>query len=128
MKTLKLAPLFLIAFLFCNYAVVAQENEDDEITEDVEAEQDEVSTMIGVYTGMEDGMFVFDYKDEDGEDSSISFNKISPEAKRSFDLSNTELIGNTFVLSFSNVNEEEEDAEGDIEYTSVKTILTIKKA
>ena len=29
MKALKLVPLFLIAFLFCNSTVVAQEEEDD---------------------------------------------------------------------------------------------------
>jgi hypothetical protein len=126
MKALKLVPLFLIAFLFCNSTVVAQEEEDDEIIEEVEVV--EVSTITGVYTGMEDGMFVFTYKDEDGEESTIGFDKITPEAKQSFDLNKKEMIGKSFVLTFSNVNEEEQGADGDIEYTSVKTILTLKKS
>lgn len=126
MKTLKLLPLFLIVFLFSNYTAVAQidEDDDEDVIEEVENEN---STITGVYTGMEDGMFVFSFKDEDGEETSISFDKISPEAKQQFDLDKKEMIGMTFVVTYSNINEEEEDKDGEIDYVSVKTILTLKK-
>lgn len=124
MKTLKLVPLFLLAFLFCSYTVTAQEEEEEEMEEEI---IEEVSTITGVYQGMEDGTYVFSFKDEDGEESTINFDKISPEAKKMFDLGKKEMIGKTFVVSYSNINEEEEDDDGEIDYKSVKTILTLKK-
>lgn len=123
MKTLKLVPLFLLAFLFSSYTVTAQEDEEEEMEEE---NIEEVSTITGIYQGMEDGTYVFSFKDEDGEESTINFDKISPEAKKMFDLNKKEMIGKTFVVSYSNINEEEED-DGEIEYKSVKTILTLKK-
>jgi len=129
MKTLKLVPLFLIAFLFCNYTVIAQEEEEEEeIIEEVEENgEDEVSMITGVFKGMEDGTYVFSFKDEDGEENTINFDKIAPEVKKAFNLEKKEMIGKTFIVTYSNINEEEEDEDGEIEYTSVKTILTLKK-
>ena len=125
MKTLKLVPLFLIAFLFCNYTAVAQEEE--EIIEEIEEFQDETYTLTGVFTGIEDGTYVFSFKDEDGEESTINFDNISPEAKKEFDLSKKGMTGNIFMVIYTITNEEEEDEYGEIDYTSVKTILTLKK-
>ncbi|QHI39121.1 hypothetical protein IMCC3317_45220 [Kordia antarctica] len=115
MKKIKVVSFFLVAFLFCSYTAVAQEEEED------------VLTITGTFTGMEKGMFAFTFKDVDGEESTIDFDKISPEAKQLFDLTNKEMIGSKFVVTYSNVNEEEEGADGEIEYVSVKTILTLKK-
>ena len=116
MKTLRLVPFILVAFMFFSNTIVAQEEDEDEI-----------STITGVYKGMEDAKFVFTFKDQDGEQSIINFDKISPEAKQLFDLGSKEFIAQTFVVTYSNINEEEKDADGEIEYTSVKTILTLKK-
>jgi hypothetical protein len=127
MKKLKLVPLFLIAFLLCNFTVVAQEDEEEEeIIEIVEVEN-EVSTITGLYEGMKNGLFIFTLKDEEGDEDTYSFDKISPKAKLQFDLSKKEMIGKTFEVTYSNVNEEEEDSDGEIDYVSVKTILNLNK-
>ncbi|WP_452601685.1 hypothetical protein [Pontimicrobium sp. MEBiC06410] len=128
MKTLKLLPLFLIAFLFCNHVVVAQEDEEEEIIEEVSEEnQEELSIITAIYRGIDDGMFTFSYKDEEGEEIAISFNKLSLEAKRMFDLNKKEMIGEKFEITYSSVNEEEEDDDDEVDYTIVKTILKLKK-
>jgi hypothetical protein len=124
MKTLKLVPLFLIAFLFCNFTIATPEENKNEIIEDT---QSETETITGVYQGMEDGDYVFSFKDEDGEENMIYFDDISSSAKQLFDLGKKGMIGQTFIVNYSNVDEELEDADGDIEYTNVKTILILKK-
>jgi hypothetical protein len=116
MKALKLVPIFLIAFLFCNYTVVAQEEE--EIIEEL--------ILTGVFKGLADGTYNFVYK-EDGEDIEVTFDKISPEILKGFNLNNKSLVGKTFEVTYTNVNEEEEDDEGDIMYISVKTIIELKQ-
>lgn len=124
MKILKLIPFFLVAFLFCNYTAIAQE-EEEEIMEDETVEEE--STITGVYKGIDkdDGTYVFSYIDEDGEESTISFDKISTEAEQLFDLKKKAFVGKSFIVTYSIINEESEDEEGEIEYISVKTILTL---
>jgi hypothetical protein len=121
MKTLKLAPLFLIAVLFCSYTAIAQEEE-----EMIEEVQDEQIVMTGVFKGLVDGTYNF-FNKEDVEDGEINFDKIIPEILKGFNLNNSSLVGKTFEVTYTNVNEEEEDDEGDIMYTSVKTIIKLKQ-
>lgn len=127
MKILKSISFFLVALLFCNYTAIAQEEEEEVIMEEVVEEE---STITGVYKGIDkdDGTYVFSFTDEDGEESTINFDKISPEAQQLFDLKKKAFIGKSFVVTYSIINEETEDDEGGIEYTSVKTILTLQKA
>lgn len=116
MKTLKLVPLCLVAFIFCTFSVTAQDDDDFE---------DELFTITGVYEGIEDSMFVFTYEDEDGEENTISIDKISPEVKKAYDLFSKKLIGKSFEITYSNENIEDEDDEDIL--TSVKTIVTLKQ-
>ncbi|GAA3597836.1 hypothetical protein Q4Q39_20430 [Flavivirga amylovorans] len=118
MKTLKLVPLFLIAFLFCNYTAIAQEEEEEEI-------ENELTTITAVYEGIEDSMYVFTYEDEDGEESTISFQKIAPEAEKAYDLLSKKLIGKAFEITYSDENVLEDD---DLEIlTNIRTIETLKQ-
>lgn len=124
MKTLKFVPLFLIAFLFSNYTAMAQEEDEEE--EMVEVMQDEPEVITGVFQGFMDGTYNFTYK-EDGEALEINFDKIAPEILKKFNLNDKSLVGKSFEVTFTNVNEEEKDDEGDIMYTSVKTIISLKQ-
>ncbi|MFD0862961.1 hypothetical protein ACFQ1M_12165 [Sungkyunkwania multivorans] len=122
MKTLKLLPLFLVAFLFCNYTAVAQEEEEDEEDEVVE----EVATrIIGTYTGVEDGAFVFTHEDENGEENTISFEKVSPLLKGMYDLSDKKLVGKKFQIEYITENVVDEDDEEML--TSERTIISLTK-
>lgn len=124
MKTLKFVPIFLVAFLFCNLTAIAQDDdEEEEMIEEVE-EQDEVSTITGVYNGMEDEIFVFTFKDEDGENSSMSFEKISEEARKMFDLSSEKFVGKTFKIDF--ITENIVDNDDDM-LESIRTIISLKQ-
>ncbi|WP_430410378.1 hypothetical protein [Kordia sp.] len=116
MKKVKLVSLCLIIFLCCCFSATAQEEDEKEVL-----------NVTATYTGIEDGTFVFSYTDQDGEESTISFNKILPEIKKLYDLTKKEMIGQKFAIMYSNVNEEEKDANGEVDYVSVKTILMLKK-
>ena len=119
MKNAKNVLFLMVSILFVSYTATAQVVEEEE-----EETIEETSTITGIYKGLEDGMYTFSFTDEDDEESTINFEKISPEAKKMVDLSNKKMIGQLFTMTFSNVNEEEED----FSYRSVKTILTIDKA
>lgn len=119
MKTLKLVPLFLIAFLFCNYTAIAQE--DDEDIEEVSS----LTTVKAVYLGMIGGMYTFSYKDDDGQDDKMTFDKISEDVKKMYDLSTKTFVGKTFELTFSTENVPDEDDEDIL--TSVNTIISLKQ-
>ncbi|MDD7885043.1 hypothetical protein [Flavivirga sp. 57AJ16] len=118
MKTLKLVPLFLVAFLFCNYTAMAQEDEE-------EYEEDELSTITAVYAGIEDGMYMFTYKDEDDEETTISFENISPEVEKKYDLFSKKIIGKTFEITYSDENVPDNDDEEIL--VNIRTIVAIKQ-
>lgn len=119
MKTLKLLPLFLMAFLCCNYAAVAQDDDDDE------NEQEEILKITGVYKGYEAGTYNFSYK-EDGEDLEINFEKVAPEIAKALNLTSTVQVGKSFEVQYTSINEEETDNDGDIMYSNVKTIISLR--
>ncbi|WP_299215062.1 hypothetical protein [uncultured Dokdonia sp.] len=119
MKTLKLVPLFLIAFLFCNYSAVAQED-DDEFEE-----ESSLTTVKAVYLGMVGDVYTFSYKDEDGVEDKMTFDKITDEVKKMYDLTTKALVGKTFELTFSTENVPDEDDEDIL--TSVNTIISLKQ-
>ena len=118
MKTLKLVPLFLVAFLFCNNTAIAQEDEEEYV-------EDELFTITGVYDGIEDGMYMFTYKDEDGEENTVSFENISPEAEKAYDLISKKNIGKTFEITYSDENVPDSDDEEIL--TNVRTIISLKQ-
>lgn len=124
MKTLKLIPVFIIAFLFCNYTSVAQDN--DETYEDVEVENENESTIAtGTYVGMEEGKYIFSFEDEDGENNAMSFEKVSPEVKKMFDLSSEKFIGETFKMGY--ITDNTIDESDDEMLVSIRIILTLKQ-
>tara|TARA_R110001632_G_scaffold67326_10_gene158164 strand:+ start:150 stop:536 length:387 start_codon:yes stop_codon:yes gene_type:complete len=127
MKALKLIPLFLIAFLFCNYTAVAQEEEDeDEIIEEIEVfEEATIEIIQGVYLGMEDGTYNFSYFNEDKEKDIISFDKMSVEALKMFDLKTKNAIGKKFEVTFSSENVADPDDMDML--TNMKTIISLKQ-
>ncbi len=126
MKTLKLVPLFLVAFLFCNYTATAQVDEDlEEIMEEDEVNEEEnlPTIIIAVYSGIEDGAYTFTFKDEDGEENTKSFEKISKEAAKMFNLTTKTFIGKTFEITFSTDNVLDDE---DI-MSSIRTIISLKQ-
>ena len=127
MKALKLIPLFLVAFLFCNYTAVAQEEEDeDEIMEEMEiVEEATIEIIQGVYLGMEDGTFNFSYINEDKEKDVISFDKMSVEAIKMVDLKAKNAIGKKFEITFSSENVADPDDMDML--TNMKTIISLKQ-
>lgn len=127
MKTLKLLPFLLFAFLFCNYTALAQEeDEEEEIIEEVEIdEQDETETITGTFKGVVNGVVVFTYIDDEEEEVEISFDKVSPEAKKMFDLSSKSLRGKRFEVIFKTENIEGEDDDDFI--VRVNTIIALKQ-
>jgi hypothetical protein len=69
-------------------------------------------------------MFVFTFKDEDGENSSMSFEKISEEARKMFDLSSEKFVGKTFNIDF--ITENIVDNDDDM-LESIRTIISLKQ-
>ncbi|MFC4634593.1 hypothetical protein ACFO3O_11780 [Dokdonia ponticola] len=127
MKTLQLIPLFLIAFLCSNFTAVAQEEEEDdeEIIEEG-IEQDGVPTTVtAVYLGFANDVYTFSFKNEDGDEDEITFEKISEDIKKSYDLTTKDLVGKTFILTFSQKNVPDPDDEDIL--TSVNTLISLKK-
>lgn len=127
MKTLKLIPLFLIAFLFVNFTAVAQEEDEDdeEIIEEVVTQDSTLTTVTAVYVGFENGVYTFSFKNEDGDEDEMTFEKITDEAKKAYDLTTKLLVGKAFTLTFSSQNVPDPDDEDIL--TSVNTIISLKK-
>ena len=121
MKTLKLVSLFFIIFLLSNYTAVAQVDDED-MPEEI---SNEVETITATYNGYDSDTYDFSYS-ENGEDYGISFNKLSPEVEKMYDLKSKNHIGKTFQVIYSTINEEIEDVDGETIYSSVKTILSLK--
>lgn len=127
MKTLKLIPLFLIAFLCSNFIAVAQEEEedDDEIIEEVVMQDGTPTTVTAVYVGFANDVYTFSFKNEDGDEDEITFEKISDDIKKSYDLTTKVFVGKTFILTFSQNNVPDPDDEDIL--TSVRTLISLKK-
>lgn len=122
MKTVKLIPILLTAFIFCSFNAVAQE---DEIIEIVEIEDEtNLDTIDGIYLGMEGGYYTFSFE-EDGDENILTFDKISPEVSKTFDLSNKTHIGQKFSVTYITQNVVEDDDEDML--MSEKTIITLKQ-
>ena len=130
MKTLKLVPFILVAFMFYSNTIVAQEEEEEE-DEDTEIEITEISseteTIIGTYNGYDNGTYNFSYND-DGEDYEISFDELSPEAQKMYDLESDSFIGKRFEITYTSSSEDEEDTDDEETISvSVKIILSLKE-
>lgn len=125
MKTLKLVPFFLVAFLFFSQSAIAQE-EEEQIEEIIEDENEyELQTITGTFISFVKGVYTFSYQ-EDGEDIEIEFSKITPDAKKMVNLDRKDLIGKKFEVTYLVINEED-DYDDEEMLMSVRTITALKE-
>ncbi|KAB8155875.1 hypothetical protein EZY14_001295 [Kordia sp. TARA_039_SRF] len=122
MKKLKLVPLFLFAFFVSSYTCIAQETE--EAVEEIEVDE-EPAVIMATYISMEDTSFVFTYIDEDDEESEITFEKIAPEVKKSFNLADKSMIGKKFKITYTTENITDDDDEDSL--VSIRVIIALEK-
>lgn len=126
MKKLKLVPLFLFAFFVSSYTCIAQETEEEteEAVEEIEVDE-EPTVIMATYISMEDTSFVFTYIDEDDEESEITFEKIAPEVKKSFNLADKSMIGKKFKITYTTENITDDDDEDSL--VSIRVIIALEK-
>lgn len=120
MKT-KLSVALVICMLMLSNSAIA--------TNKSTPQDKKTETLTGVFEGYdkEDG-YSFLYKDEEGNDRVIYFEKISEEALKAFNLKSETMVGKTFVITYEIKEYDEEDDDGNIETYEEKIILELKKA
>lgn len=119
MKNIKNISALIIALLFVSYTGISQE-ESEEVSL-------ETQTIKGIFDGYEDGSYSFKYKNEDGDNDVIFFDKIKPELLKVYDLNSGKLKGKTFEITFETIEEEEIGDDGDSEYNRTKIITLLKQ-
>ncbi len=127
MKNLKILVFVITSIWFCSYTAIAQEEEEvEEIEEIVEENLQGPETITGTFDGFEGDHYSFNYTNEEDEEDSILFDKITPEVLKMYNLKDKKYIGKTFEITFISESQTEVDEDGD-KQEFIKRRITVLK-
>ncbi|MEM5563842.1 hypothetical protein WNY78_01940 [Psychroserpens sp. AS72] len=84
-------------------------------------------TFEGVYDGHEDYGYNFIETSEDGDEFTMTLQRIDESLLKSFDLNTDKLIGSKFSVTYTTEIETEKDEDGYEDEVEVYTIVALKK-
>ena len=87
----------------------------------------EKQTLEGVYDGHEDYGYNFVGINAEGEEYTITFQKIDATVLEAFDLNSNQLVGSKFSVTYTSKTETIKDEDGYEEDVETNTILALKK-
>lgn len=85
------------------------------------------NTITAIFDGAEDYGYNFIFTNEDEDESTITFQNVSEEALKAFDLKSDTFLGVTMQVTYTTVIETEEDSDGFESETEVLTITKLQK-
>ena len=120
MKSKKIIQVVLVAVFmlalssFKGETIIAGSNQDS-------------NTITAIFDGAEDYGYNFIFTNEDEDESTITFQNVSEEALKAFDLKSDTFLGVTMQVTYTTVIETEEDSDGFESETEVLTITKLQK-
>lgn len=88
--------------------------------------QDEM-TVVAAYDGKEDYGYNFVAKNKDGDENTLTFQKVEEDVLKTFDLNSETLIGSKFKVSYTTKVEITKDADGYEDENEINTISKLEK-
>lgn len=85
------------------------------------------NTITAIFDGAEDYGYNFIFTNEDEDESTITFQNVSEDALKAFDLKSDTFLGVTMQVTYTTVIETEEDSDGFESETEVLTITKLQK-
>ena len=120
MKSKKIIQVVLVAVFmlalssFKGETIIAGSNQDS-------------NTITAIFDGAEDYGYNFIFTNEDEDESTITFQNVSEDALKAFDLKSDTFLGVTMQVTYTTVIETEEDSDGFESETEVLTITKLQK-
>ena len=120
MKSKKIIQVVLVAVFmlalssFKGETIIAGSNQDS-------------NTITAIFDGAEDYGYNFIFTNEDEDESTITFQNVSEEALKAFDLKSDTFLGVTMQVTYTTVIETEEDSDGFESETEVLTITKLQR-
>ena len=85
------------------------------------------NTITAIFDGAEDYGYNFIFTNDDEDESTITFQNVSEDALKAFDLKSDTFLGVTMQVTYTTVIETEEDSDGFESETEVLTITKLQK-
>jgi len=110
-KSIVILSVLFVSFIVFTSAKTAQENQ----------------IFKGVYDGHEDYGYNFVGVDKDGEEYTMTFQKIDDELLKAFDLKSETLVGSKFSVTYTTLKKMVKDEDGYEDEEETNTIMALKK-